>query len=114
MSEFGHISNRGGGVCLDAWGAEPFVIEGFRFEDSDQFGPVVVNQDGSIKAEQPGERSPFWAAYSAWRKQGRRMAGDGVTCLWTPLRPTKFKIVRGRAILIEAGDEGGDYVEAKP
>lgn len=42
MADFGHKSYIGGGMCIDAWGASPFVIsaggKSFRFEDSDGFG----------------------------------------------------------------------------
>lgn len=86
MSEFGHSYSWGSGVMIDAWGAGPFAItvagRAFRFEDSDRFGPLLVRRNGDPTKNQPGERSPFWRPYALWRKQGRRLADDGVTCVW--------------------------------
>lgn len=88
MSEFGHLSGTfGSGGFIDCWGAGPFIIEAlgttFRFEDSDRFGPSRVNKDGEI-SKQPffAEASPFWNAWQRWKDQGRRVAEDGMTCLW--------------------------------
>lgn len=116
MSEFGHHYGRLSGDfpgCWDSWGSGPFVIvlEGadFRFEDSDRFGPLLLNKDGRPSERQPGERSPFWKAYNAWRRQGRRTADDGKTCVWDKPRPTKVRRIRGRHVeIIEDGDEDGD------
>ena len=86
MAEFGHVGIIGGGVCIDSWGAGPFVIghegKSWRFEDSDRFGPHLVRKDGEIAARQPGERSPFWDAHRAWVFQGRRLADDKMTCIF--------------------------------
>lgn len=91
MAEFGHRYACGNDVCIDSWSAGPFVIvasgRSFRFEDSARFGPHLVNKDGSIKRNPwPNERSPFWQAYHAWRHQKRRVADDGLTCIYDPLR----------------------------
>lgn len=118
MSEFGHSYSWGSGVMIDAWGAGPFVItvagRAFRFEDSDRFGPLLVLRNGAEARHQPPEKSPFWRAYSLWRKQGRRLADDGMTCVWDHV-PIAHLIVRhmsGRNYQIVGGDynEGGGYV----
>jgi hypothetical protein len=113
MAEFGHTGTIGGGVCLDTWGAGPFEIEVggkvHRFEDSDRFGPLALSKRDAPLDRQWGERHPFWMAHRAWKRQGRRLAEDGRTCIWEPLRPTKvMRIGRSQhVIVIEHGDEGG-------
>lgn len=90
MTEFGHNFYREPGLCLDSWGAGPFMIEiggkKFTFEDSDRFGPLLLGKRGEPLADQPGERNKFWKAYTPWRNQGRRLAEDGKTCIYDPLR----------------------------
>lgn len=86
-ANFGHFYGAGKNMRIDSWGAGPFIItdargKEWRFEDSDQFGPSIINKRGDILDQQPGERSAFWAAHWEWRKQGRQMAEDGVTCVW--------------------------------
>ncbi len=109
MAEFGHIGIIGGGVCLDGWGVGPFVINAggktsYRFNDSDRFGPL-------LPTNQPGERSPFWKAHRLWKRQGRRLADDGVTCIYDPPRPTLYKKVGRMNLIVEHGDEDGDNIE---
>ena len=116
MADFGHIGIIAGGVCLDAWGVGPFVIEGkgtiYRFEDSDRFGPNLIKKDGDPAKNQPGERSPFWKAHRLWVRQGRRTADDGMTCIYDQPRPTLYKkIARGFRLIVENGDEDGDFIE---
>lgn len=116
MSEFGHNYAIGDGFCIDSWGAGPFVIhvgaQSWRFEDSDRFGPSLVKKNGDDGANPfPPERSPFWVAHFAWCKQGRRIAEDGVTCVWEPLKPTLVRIVRRQIIVIEEGDPDGDMID---
>lgn len=117
VSEFGHHGIIGAGFCIDCWGAGPFIIEvdgkEYRFEDSDRFGPSLLNKDDSIKARQPGERNPFWMAHLAWVRQGRRLDADGVHCVWVPLKPTKFERVGQKNIIVEHGDADGPFVEVR-
>lgn len=88
MTEFGHIWMRGPGFCIDSWGAGPFVITHaggtYRFEDSDRFGPYMIKKNGDPTTRQPGEHSPFWAAWHSWKSQGRQTAEDDVTCIYDP------------------------------
>lgn len=113
MSEFGHEFLNGSGFCIDAWGVGPFEIEAggkmFRFEDSDRFGPSLVNKRGdTLSNPYPPEGSPFWRAHFAWVKQGRRV--DGIRCIYTPLRPTKYIMVnKNNAEIVENGDPDGGY-----
>lgn len=83
--QFGHATISAAGVHIDSWGAGPFKItvgdETFEFEDSDRFGPVHC-EDGEPSGYQFIEKSPFWPAWEAWKSQGRRVAADGVTCIW--------------------------------
>jgi hypothetical protein len=117
MAEFGHHATIAAGVCIDAWGSGPFIItaagKAWRFEDSDRFGPYLLRRDGSVADRQPGERSPFWLAHRLWKRQGRKVAGDGITCVFCPdLRPTTFRRdARGRPVVVEHGDEDGGFLE---
>ena len=48
----------------------------------------------------------------AWVKQGRRLAPDGITCIYEyePPKPTKIRMVDQRnAVVVEHGDEGGGH-----
>lgn len=116
--EFGHFATVIKGVlCMDAWGAGPFVIRDergkpWRFEDSDRFGPSIVRwKTGEISNEQPGERSKFWRAHRIWVRQGRRVANDGETCIWHEPKPTYYQ-KRGRAtFIVESGEEDGFFIE---
>ncbi len=85
MTEFGHAAFSSGDVHIDSWGAGPFKItvdgETFEFEDSDRFGPVHC-EDGEPSGFQFVEDGKFWPAWQAWKNQGRRVADDGVTCVW--------------------------------
>ena len=115
MGEFGHIGVIGPGFCMDTWGVGPLEIEvcdkRYSFEDSDRFGPSIILKDGSIAVRQPGEKSPFWTAHFAWVKQGRKTADDGVTCVWTPLRPTTYYLVGREMFIVDKGDECGELQE---
>jgi hypothetical protein len=95
--DFGHVALKGKVdnyvVRVDGWGVGPFIIicgtNTFRFEDSDRFGPHLVNKDGSICANPwPPEKSTFWPAYAKWRDAGRPLAADGITCTFTASHPT--------------------------
>lgn len=117
MSDFGHCYfNNGPKIHIDAWGVGPFVIsvggKQFRFEDSDRFGPYLVRKNGAMLANPyPPERSPFWRAHMLWRRQGRRMADDGVTCIWDEPKPMKVRRINGRNCeIIEPGEEDGKIV----
>lgn len=83
--EFGHVAYSAAGVHIDCWGAGPLKIivenETFEFEDSDQFGPVHC-ENGEPSGYQFTEASKFWPAWEVWKSQGRRVAVDGVTCVW--------------------------------
>jgi hypothetical protein len=114
--EFGHFAAIGNGFCIDGWGAGPFVItvgdKSWRFEDSDRFGPSLVNRNGdTLRNPWPGPRSPFWRAHHLWRRQGRRVAPDGKTCVWDDvrLRPSKAIRLGGRHVYIVQAGESDDY-----
>lgn len=85
--EFGHTFHNAGDAHIDSWGAGPFRVtvdgEIYEFEDSDRFGPVHC-EDGEPSGYQIMESSNFWPAWAAWKAQGRRVAEDGITCLWEP------------------------------
>lgn len=87
MNEFGHNVWSGLGVYIDGWGAGPFAIKVrgriYRFEDSDRFGPALLRKDGELRVNHcPAENHPFWNAYKAWVKQGRRLGTDKITCIY--------------------------------
>lgn len=117
MSEFVHKHFSSCTTFIDSWGAGPFVIKNegksFRFEFSERFGPIPLRPDNEIdeKYNWPG-RSPFWPALHQWIKGGKRVAEDGVTCVWDHLRPNKFYRIAGKHIVIvEHGDEDGPMVD---
>lgn len=125
MGDFGHFASIGHirmknkrgrpvgvGVCIDAWGAGPFEIAAsdgkvYRFEDSDQFGPLLVTKRDMPSVTQPAERSPFWRAHWLWQRQGRKVEGDGRTCVWREPKPTILKSVRRQLIVVEKGEPDG-------
>ena len=115
MPEFGHIGVIGAGFCLDGWGVGPFVIDAggpvYRFEDSDRFGPLLLTKRDMPATNQPGERSPFWKAHRLWKRQGRQLADDGVTCIYDPPKPTLYRKVGRMNLIVESGDEDGDHIE---
>jgi hypothetical protein len=116
MAEFGHVGIISGSVCIDSWGVGPFVIDAggksFRFEDSDRFGPLLISKRGEqLKNPYPAERSPFWRAHRIWVRQGRRLE-DGKVCIWDEPKPTLIKrFNRKTAVVVEAGEEDGAYIE---
>ncbi len=123
MTGFGHTAINGNGFFADSWGRGPFEIEAngktYRFEDSDMFGPALLRKDGELRANPyPNERSPFWRAHSLWRKQGRRVADDGVTCIWNEPRPMLVRHIGNRNEVIDCGEEDVDgaiqYQTEKP
>lgn len=86
MAEFGHHAAHMPRCFIDGWGAGPFVIEvcgkRFRFEDSDRFGPMLVDRNGDpLENYCPSSGSPFWYGHKRW-VQARRIGGDGMSCLW--------------------------------
>lgn len=87
MSEYGHQYSQSAGTFLDAWGAGPYVLRAyehdFRFEDSERFGPIPITRKGDVKSPGYfGEQSLFWHYWTLWKDQGRRVAEDGVTCIF--------------------------------
>lgn len=81
------------------------------FEDHPKFGPIVLKRaGGDPKPCQPGERSPFWQAWNAWKDQGKRLAGDA--CVWDAIAPCIVEHLGGRHFLVISGDPeaGGGIV----
>lgn len=117
MGEFGHHSVVGNGFHLDGWGAGPFTITfgklSFRFEDSDRFGPALVNRKGDpLATPWPSARSPFWRTHRIWVRQGRRLTDDDLTCIWTEPKPTYVRrLNRRNVIVVESGEEDGETIE---
>jgi hypothetical protein len=111
MSEFGHFGAVGNGFCIDAWGAGPFILGEWIFEDSDRFGPLLLDKIGNPLEKQPSERSSFWRPYHIWLNQGRKVESDGKTCVWQQPKPTKvMRLGKRTAIVIENGDELGEII----
>jgi hypothetical protein len=80
MTDFGHRYARCPGICIDIWGAGPFIIGRWRFEDSDRFGPNFIRKDGQPR-NPPKEYDSFWNLYKRWRDNNRPMEKDGITCI---------------------------------
>lgn len=112
MNSFGHhsgiIAGSKGTMFIDSWGSGPYVIEtngvSYRFEDSDQFGPLLIKKNGDPRDKQPGPRSPFWRAHWLWKQQGRQMKPDHITCIWRNPRPTIYQRVGNRSYVLEHGE----------
>ena len=115
MTEFGHTGMIGNGLCIDIWGAGPFVIavdgKSYRFEDSDRFGPCLIKKNGELfDNPYPGERSPFWRAHRIWVRQGRRVE-DEINCIWDEPKPTIVRMLSKRvAVVVENGEEDGEVI----
>ena len=115
--EFGHFAENVAGFHLDTWGAGDFEItidgKAYRFEDSDRFGPALVKKNGDLRDNPcPPENSPFWRAHAIWRRQGRRLADDGVTCIWDEPKPQIIQHLGGKHFLIvDAGEEDGKIIK---
>lgn len=109
MDEFGHTGIIGNGFCIDAWGNNHFriIVNGkeYFFEDSDRFGPSLHRKDGELRKNPwPHEKHPFWQAHSQWRKQGRRLAEDKMTCIYDPIRLPTCTVKNGKITIVEEGD----------
>jgi hypothetical protein len=116
VSEFGHTGKIIGGAFVDTWGDNQFVMrlrdKAFRFSDSDRFGPLFERKNGT-PLENQNAPQVFWATHKIWRDQGRRVAEDGVTCVWDqppPPRPTYIRKVGRQWWVVQNGDEGGSYI----
>ncbi len=114
--EFGHEARRVAGMRVDTWGAGPFQIEvagkTFTFEDSERFGPFLLTKSGAVSEVQPGSRSPFWKAHTAWVRQGRRR--EGGKCIWSPGKPTLIRRKGPRMTdfeIVEVGDSLDDFID---
>ena len=118
MGEFGHTGIRIPSGFIDIWGGQDFRItvggKTYRFEDSDRFGPSLTTANGDIAKRQPSEHHPFWGAYEAWRKQGRRM--DGQSCIWEPFKDEILEVAPNGKIIrvIQEGEDGGLTIIARP
>lgn len=67
------------------------------FEDHPRLGPIVLNGRGDEERVQPGSRSAFWPAWTAWKDQGKRLQADDITCLWdAPPPPEPLVHLGGR------------------
>jgi hypothetical protein len=86
MEAFGRTAINIGGTHIDFFSAGPFVIEycgrRYRFEDGDMFGPWPLKKNDDTKDRPFGEKNPFWDAWGLWVDQGRRLADDGITCIY--------------------------------
>lgn len=75
---FGHQPVNMGGAHLDAWGRGPLLLRyGGRewwFEFSDMFGPLLLRKSDLEPAQRQPVRDddPFWEAFKAWTRAGRR------------------------------------------
>lgn len=91
-----------GCACI-LFGGPIYTIDGIRFEMHPYCGPAVVGKRGQVLATQPGPRHHFWTAVTLWCQQGRRIASDGVTCIYEiPPKPQTVCLV------------GRHYVEVPP
>ncbi len=71
-------------ICFG--GPDYTIIAGgkrFYFERHSYLGPILLTKKGDPAARQPGERSPFWTAFTQWEKQGK-VVDDAGFCCWRP------------------------------
>lgn len=76
-ANFGHSGGLMGATLIDIWGDGPLVLRHagkvWRFEFSEMFGPILLTQQWEPKVHQPDrEDHPFWEAFYAWDRSGRR------------------------------------------
>ncbi|MDF1720549.1 MAG: hypothetical protein P1U65_07740 [Minwuia sp.] len=112
MTEFGHFARDVAGVRIDTWGAGPFIIidaagKVWRFQDSLRFGPLILTARWMPKEQQPGSRSAFWSPHDRWCQQGRKLAGDGMTCIWREPKPTTMRIHGRELVIVDGGEPDG-------
>ena len=55
----------------------------WRFEMHPYCGPAAQDAEGELLEAQPGPRSLFWEAVTAWARQGAVIGPDGF-CAWKP------------------------------
>ncbi|MCV6826042.1 MULTISPECIES: hypothetical protein [Halocynthiibacter] len=120
MSEFGHKAIKGvingRPFFSDGWGEGPFAIrvkgKRYTFEDSDLFGPALLNKGGSISERQPiSERHPFWLGYVMWRKGGRKTRWKGRVCVYEKASEgTYWKDDKGTPHFLTDPPEGLEYL----
>lgn len=115
MSDFGHVYSNSSGIHVDGWGAGPFIImvagRSYRFEDSDRFGPYLIEKKDQILERQPREGHPFWRAHRIWVRQGRRVDKDDISCVWHEPKPTFVRKIAGRLVtIVSAGEEDGEVI----
>jgi hypothetical protein len=48
----------------------------WRFEFHSFLGPTILRKDGQPRARLPGERSPFWPAFTAWHAEWRKARSE--------------------------------------
>ena len=115
MVEYGHTGIIGNGICLDAWGAGPFIMpiagRARRFEDSARFGPMILTKNDDPSSWQPGENHIFWDWYERWVRDGRRVEDDGMTCIVAPPKDTLYRMVGRRRMLVQEGDRDGKLID---
>lgn len=97
-------------IHIDVFGGGEYQIEVrgklVRFEWSEQFGPMPINQDGS-ECLSVGPRHGFWRAASLWNLQGRRIE-NGKAIWHEPKQPVLIR--RGRELVVaEDGESGWDW-----
>lgn len=98
-------------IMIDSFGGDEYFIDVrgrlIRFEWSDQFGPLPINENGS-EALSVGPKHGFWRAASLWNLQGRRL--EGTTAIWHEPKKPILKHLGGRNyMVIEDGEPGYDW-----
>ena len=113
-----YIDDRGLPVHLCLGGnLQTIVVNGksYFFEMHEYCGPFVASKkDWSILKNQPGARSPFWPAVTAWDKQGRRVDENGV-CIWEPVVEPELRTVHlaGNHYLVIGADDDPEEERCK-
>jgi hypothetical protein len=77
----------------------------FRFDWSEQFGPLPTRKDGGERLL--GPRHKFWRAVSLWNLQGQRV--DGKRAIWHEPKQPVFEKRGQRSFIVEQGEPGWDW-----
>jgi hypothetical protein len=101
-------------IHISLGGPDRFITDAngklWTFEMHRYFGPSVLTKNGDIAKRQPGEKSPFWHAFTAWSQQGERVDENG-RCIW--IEPEKPRLIHlgGRNYAIEGSAIGSKALQ---
>jgi hypothetical protein len=94
-------------IHISMGGPDRFITDSngkeWKFEMHPHFGPNVLTKNGDVAARQPGEKSPFWNAITAWTQQGERV-DENARCIWTEPEKPRLVHLGGKHYAVEGSD----------